>query len=92
MSEPYTLKKAVDEVVLEDMNEHNKLLYDYVSTTLGIIFDDLGRDQASPDNNELDDWIAAIKSGKKIVNPMPPREELKHAIESCSSAWNVYSN
>lgn len=27
--------------------------------------------------SQVCDWIAALKSGKKIVNPMSPREELK---------------
>jgi hypothetical protein len=32
--------------------------------------------------DELQDWLDALKSGKKIVNPISPREELKKEYDA----------
>jgi hypothetical protein len=70
MSEIYTLKEAVPDEVLRELNRD-------VSLPVQKIFLATDEFNTYPDMDELDDWIAAVKSGKKIVNPMTPREELK---------------
>lgn len=64
----YVLKKEVSDDVLTELNsslipENRLFKAQYV-------------DQFYPPFDVISDWMSAIKSGKKIVNPMPPKEEL----------------
>lgn len=72
MSEPYTLKKAVDKDVLNKLNNVERT---YMTKTRRIFSSlNVSGDIDEIKIEQLEDWCAAVKSGKKIVNPMPPRE------------------
>jgi hypothetical protein len=73
MSE-YMLKDAVPDEVLRKLNVN-------FGPTAQNIFLAVDEFNAYPDMDELEDWIAAIKSGKNIVNPLSPRKELRMYLE-----------
>jgi hypothetical protein len=75
MSEPYVLNKRVTEETLERLNNTG----DY--TLSQCLYRALGTANASDDLNQASDFISALKSGKKIVNPLSPREELRKVYE-----------
>jgi hypothetical protein len=74
MSEPYYLKCPTNEEALECLNRlsinHIGLKVDYHAIS-GV--------------DEVDDWANAIKSGKKIINPLSPREEFE-------TMWEIAKN
>lgn len=61
----YVLNKKVSKPVLYNLNQKKS-----IETALT-------HNYQKEDFNQIEDWIAALKSGKKIVNPMSPKEELK---------------
>jgi hypothetical protein len=78
MSEPYTLKKPVNSIVLKALNDDNKFSYNLASA--------INRSEYFPDDEQFDDWISAMKSGKKIVNPLSPRKELNKFVEKIKNS------
>jgi hypothetical protein len=72
----YVLKEKVDELVLFNLSKNH-------GTTTGNLYRaiskyrDVSNIDMYPSLEKVSDWIAALKSGKKIVNPMSPREKIK---------------
>jgi hypothetical protein len=64
----YVLKNKVHSTVLSSLNGYGN------DSNAGKLASALA--DTWPSDNDLDDWIAALKSGKKIVMQMSPREEL----------------
>ncbi|BBN97477.1 hypothetical protein [Sporolactobacillus terrae] len=79
MSEDYVLKTEVDNMTLYELNIHfGDGKYKVANIHHAIekwLEDNLGN--GYPSLEQLEDWIAALKSGKKIVNPLSPREKVK---------------
>lgn len=75
MSEPYELEKAVGYQVLRQLNnrkfEDDERVFEAYRSFSG---------HASTD--EIRDWLLAVESGKKIVNPLSPREEVRELYYS----------
>nr|DAL87902.1 MAG TPA: hypothetical protein [Caudoviricetes sp.] len=73
MSEPYTLKKAVNDEALKILNSDWS-----PAVKISTVF----RVADHPETEEeAKDRVTAIFSGKEIVNPLSPREELKREID-----------
>jgi hypothetical protein len=69
MSEPYTLKTRVGINTLSHLNDHQKNRMGRLKGALECF--------STNDAEEIIDLVHAVFSGKKIVNPMSPREELE---------------
>ncbi|WP_028983307.1 hypothetical protein [Sporolactobacillus terrae] len=72
MSEQYVLKTSVSENQLRALNE---------AYGTWAIKSAIEKDKDYPTFEEVADWLAAKRSGKKIVNPMSPRDGLKSVYE-----------
>ncbi|MFX3616248.1 MAG: hypothetical protein ACE3JK_01790 [Sporolactobacillus sp.] len=70
MSEYYVLKKAIDKDALDELNIRH--WEDWAR-----IFGAAEAMNHVPDTDQIEDWIAGIKSDTEIVNPVTPREELR---------------
>lgn len=75
MSEDVVLKKAVGTDTLRYLNSGKCLALSLLWALGQEDSDSFGK--YVPSDETVEDWIAALKSGKKIVNPMSPREELE---------------
>lgn len=78
----YVLKYVADENIIELLNETAEEEYQVVALMNAI--------EQSPTEklDEVSDWIAALKSGKKIVNPLSLDEELKQKyIKTYDANW-----
>lgn len=70
----YVLEKAVNSAILYELNmsiDASLRLYKGYTAYLRRTH------HGYPTMKEIEDWVSAIESGKKIVNPMSPKEELK---------------
>lgn len=83
MSEPYVLKKAENFSVVQELNDVVRNGYEGIAINRAMgAWTQENPGQGFPKLDQIEDWITALKSGKKIINPMSPREELKHYYES----------
>ncbi|WP_332238908.1 hypothetical protein [Sporolactobacillus sp. KGMB 08714] len=73
MSEPYTLRYRQSEETLQKLNRDSGL------TGFKRAIEDV---VAVSGKDEVIDMVAACWSGKKIVNPMSPREELNKLMDA----------
>ncbi|MFT8362937.1 MAG: hypothetical protein ABF608_07110 [Sporolactobacillus sp.] len=71
MSEEYVLKNKAEKYVLDDLNNQKKPY----AERIGYAINDSNSDYISLET--VEDWISALKSDMKIVNPLSPREELR---------------
>lgn len=75
MSKPYTLKKEVGTDTLRCLNSGQPLAISLLWALQQEDSESFGK--YVPSDETVEDWIAALKSGKKIVNPLSPKEELR---------------
>jgi hypothetical protein len=74
----YVLKKRIDPVVLGILNDGDAVPSSLIKVSI-ITMENCKFRMA--DLDDISDWIAALKSGKKIVNPMSAREELRKMLK-----------
>ncbi|UAK17581.1 hypothetical protein [Sporolactobacillus terrae] len=72
----YVLKRKLNSIDLQKLNKNP-----YESNTRKIfavlnVAGNIDRIEIS----QVEDWIAALKSGKKIVNPLSPKEEFRRSL------------
>jgi hypothetical protein len=70
----YVLKKRIDPVVLGILNDGDAVPSSLIKVSIRTMENCKFR---MADLDDISDWISALKSGKKIVNPLSPREELE---------------
>ncbi|MCO7127783.1 hypothetical protein NIE88_18720 [Sporolactobacillus shoreicorticis] len=75
MSESYVLNEKVAVDTLERLNNTGEC------TLSECLYRALGTTPTSDDLDQASDFITALKSGKKIVNPLSAREELKDELK-----------
>lgn len=80
MTTPYILKKAVRDNILEILNRTDLRKARRLWITLQWDFDN-DNNLAFLDDDELDDWIKAINSGKEIINPQTAKERFKNIMK-----------
>ncbi|MFT8709474.1 MAG: hypothetical protein ABF820_08605 [Sporolactobacillus sp.] len=87
----YVLKKAVNDDALKYLNQ--QCGYFFESESLWKAIGNLNT--GWPELEQVEDMIAAIKSGKNIVNPLSPKEELKryyNSFDSSDTDFKQYSD
>lgn len=72
----YVLKKTINDSALEMLNKRINTRSHRLYWAINKLIDD-----EYPSDTQLDDLIAALKSGKKIVNPMSPPEKVKYLCD-----------
>lgn len=75
MSEEYTLKSRVGSNTLSNLNDKQLLYKSRITQALNFF---------SPNEEQMIDIVHAVYSGKKIVNPLSPREEFYRYYEQLS--------
>lgn len=81
----YVLNKAIEQPVLEILNSNQ--LEDKIDTEM--LCDAIEAINIWPDLDQVENWIAALKSGKKIINPLSPKEELEKTFKAAASYHEV---
>ncbi|MCO7177038.1 hypothetical protein ACFP7A_01325 [Sporolactobacillus kofuensis] len=87
----YRLKNKVSCDALAELNDRDK--WTDIDAKVDMV-DNLYRAIDTSDGeritiDQIENWIAALQSGKKIVNPMSPREEMEKAYKSFGTKSDV---
>lgn len=84
MSEPFVLKVRVGINTLSHLNDHQKNRMGRLKGALECF--------STNEPEEIVDIVHAVFSGKKIVNPMSPRDELKQWYDGFSAGCISHLN
>jgi hypothetical protein len=78
----YQLKNKVDSTILDLLNDTRSSLGERVLFIYKFC-------SSTPTIEDLDDWVSALKSGKRIVNPQNQLQCLIDEYNNALDLWNI---